>query len=80
MNKDELCEYVRTLSQVLSNNGKGVGVFADYHDSQLFEEFEGMTLEEITNDVVNIESNMLRIITEDAIARYDINSEAYDQL
>jgi hypothetical protein len=67
MDKNELCEYVRTLSQVLEHNGKGVGLFVDYHDSQIFEEFEDMTLEQITDDVVKVEARCLSLMTADMI-------------
>lgn len=80
MNKKELCKYVRTLSQELADKGEGTGAFCDLTDSEIYIEFGDMTLEEITSDVTNVERNILRLITADAIARYDINSEAYDKL
>jgi hypothetical protein len=80
MNPKEICEYVRTLSQALADKGEGVGLYGDWHDSELYTEFGNLTLEEITEDVTNIEGNSLRLITSDAIARYEINSEAFDLL
>ena len=70
MKKKELCEYVKTLSQVLANNGKGVGLFADWHNSEIYIEFGDMTLEEITNDVIRVEATCLKLITEDAIEAF----------
>ena len=80
MNKKELCKYVRTLSQELYDKGEGVGIFCDLTDSEIYIEFGDMTLEEITSDVTNVERNILRLTTADAIARWGINSEAYDNL
>jgi len=70
MNKKELCKYVRTLSQELYDKGEGTGCFCDLTDSEIYIEFGDMTLEEITSDVTNVERNILRLITADAIAAY----------
>ena len=68
--KKELCEYVKSVSQALANNGKGVGLFADWHSNEIYIEFGDMTLEEITDDVIRVEATCLKLITEDAIEAF----------
>ena len=70
MNKKELGHYVRSWSQVLLDNGKGSGVYIDWHDSEIYTEFADMTIEEIAEDVIRTEASCLKIMTDDLVEAY----------
>jgi len=70
VNKKKLGHFVRSWSQVFLDNGKGSGVFIDWTDSEIYMEFADMTIEEIAEDIIRIEANCLKIMTEDLIEAY----------
>jgi hypothetical protein len=64
-------EFVINFSKSLEESGRGVGLFADMDPTQIIEEFEDMSLYEISLEVYAVEQRCLHLIqtqfTEDMI-------------